>query len=655
MRLILMILFSSILFCSHAKIVKIGVLAKRGESNTYARWNATADYLSQKISNRQFKIVALGFNELRESVAKKSIDFVLTNSVYYVDLEYRFGISRIATLIKKNRQDREMIRFGGVLFTRADNSTVKDLIDIKGKKLGAVDPLSFGGWIMARYELHKQGIEQEDFQLSFYGSHDNVVKAVIDGKVDLGTVRSDTLECMAREKKLSMKQVRIINRKPFIDFPYLSSTELYPEWPFAKLSHTSRTLANDVLIALLTMPKNSEAANSAHIAGWTIPLDYTTVHHVLQDLKLSPYDKPKEITFAEFYHTHKIQIQALGLLFITILLLVIYVLRLNKTLKHQKTTITSLNENLEQKVKRRTQKIEELLLKEKEHAELVDAILNSQDNIVLLSDGTILLRVNQALLDVSGYESLEALTGEHQCICELFIKEEGYVYAFHDKNCLEYIMEHPELEHKAKMIDQRTGHTRVYLIKSALFSLHHHNLFIITLTDISELESAYKLISDKALKDELTGIFNRRKFDEVLDLEFNRARHNNSTFSIIMFDIDDFKQINDAYGHDKGDDILKTIVTTISDNIRKSDTFARWGGEEFMILAPSMHLTFAHRTAEKLRILIASHHFEKVGHVACSFGVAEYRPDTNKATLLKEVDERLYKAKASGKNIVISD
>lgn len=655
MRFILLILLSSILLFAHDKIVKIGILAKRGENNTYARWNATADYLSQKIKNYQFKIVALGFDKLRESVAKESIDFVLTNSVYYVDLEYRFGISRIATLIKSNRHNRELIRFGGVLFVRADNDSIEDLIDIKGKKLGAVDPLSFGGWIMAQYELHKQGIEKEDFQLSFYGSHDKVVKAVIDGKVDIGTVRSDTLECMMAEKKLSMKQVRIINRKLFADFPYMSSTPLYPEWPFAKLSHTSRKLANVVLMALLTMPKKSEAAYNAHIAGWTIPLDYTIVHHVLQDLKLPPYDKPKEITFAEFYHTHKIQILALGLLFIATLVIVIYVLRLNKTLKFQKSTISSLNENLEQKVKKRTQKIEELLLEEKEHSELVDAILNSQDNIVLLSDGITLLRANQALLDVTGYQSLETLTDENQCICELFIKEEGYVYSFEDKNWLEYIMEHPELEHKAKMIDQRSSHERVYLIKSALFSIHHHDLFIITLTDISELESAYKLISDKAVKDELTGIFNRRKFNEMMDLEFNRARHNNSTFSIIMFDIDDFKQINDTYGHDAGDGVLIALGKIISIHIRHSDTFARWGGEEFIILVPVAQLKHAYEKAEHLRILISLYTFAKVGKLTCSFGVAEYSSGQSREALLKEVDERLYKAKASGKNMVVSD
>ncbi len=648
MRLVLLLFLSSLFLFAELTTVKIGVLAKRGESITHTRWDATAEYLSKQIEGHHFEIIALGFDAMKQSVAKGDIDFVLTNSVYYVDLEYHYGISRIATLINRDHGSMELTRFGGVLFTQADNETIHELADIKGKRFAAVDPLSFGGWIMAQYELQKIDIYDEDLQLTFYGSHDKVVQAVIDGEADIGTVRSDTLERMLEEDQISMDRFRIIDQRPQRDFPYISSTTLYPEWPFSKLPHTSRLLANDVLTTLLTMPKESRAANDAHIAGWTIPLDYNSVHQVLKELKLSPYDQPDKITLTEFYHTYKTQLWALGVLFITTIVIIIYVLRLN-------STISSLNINLERRVKERTRKVEELLEEEKEHSELVDAILNSQKNIVLLSDGIILLRANQAILDISGFDSLGALTTAHRCICELFLKEDGYIYDFKDKNWLEYIMEHPELEHKAKMNDQRSGQVRVYLIKSASFAIEHHDLFIITLTDISELESAYRLISDRAVKDELTGIYNRRKLHEVIDLEFNRAHHNGSTFSIVMFDIDDFKLINDTYGHAAGDYVLKSISKIVSAHIRHSDTLARWGGEEFMILTPIMDLKNAYEKAEKLRILIALYPFEKVGQITCSFGVAEYHEGLEKHALLKTVDSRLYKAKESGKNKVVAE
>lgn len=655
MRLIFLILFSSLLLVTHAETVKIGVLAKRGVDVTHKRWDATAQYLTEKISDYQFEIVALGFDELQHSVAEGEIDFVLTNTVYYVELEYLFGISRIATLINKNRGSLELTRFGGVLFTRADNHSIQNIHDIEEKKLGAVDPHSFGGWIMAKYELFSQGITEEDIHLSFHDSHDAVVHAVLDGKIDAGTVRSDTLERMVEEETITLDQIHIIDQKNFSDFPYISSTSLYPEWPFAKLSHTSRELANRVLTTLLSLPKESKAADSAHIAGWTIPLDYTSVHSVLRKLELPPYDKEVEISFAQYYKTHQLQVNLLLLLITAGAVTLFYMLRLNKTLEYQQSTITSLNKNLEQKVLERTQKIEELLLEEKEHSELVNAILNSQENLLLLSDGISLLRANQAVFDVTGYKSLEALKAEHQCICELFIKEEGYIYAYEDKNWLQYIMEHPKLEHKAKMIDQRDVQECVYLIKSAKFSIHQHDLFITTLTDITELECAYEEISEQALKDELTGIYNRRKFNEVLDLEFNRAQHNKGILSVIMFDIDDFKQINDTYGHDTGDHVLRTISAIVTENTRQSDTFARWGGEEFMILAPSMKIDNAHQTADKLRRLIEKHLFEEIGQVTCSFGVGEYKPGEKKEALLKEVDSKLYRAKEYGKNQVISD
>ncbi len=648
MRFILLLLLSCLYLFADLTTVKIGVLAKRGESITHAQWDATAKHLSEKIEEYQFEIVALGFDAMKKSVAEGTIDFVLTNSVYYVDLEYHHGISRIATLINRDHGSMGLTRFGGVFFTQADNETIDELEDIKGKRVGAVDPLSFGGWIMAQYELHKQEIYQEDMLLTFYGSHDDVVKAVIDGEVDIGTVRSDTLERMLEEDQLTMEQFRIVDRRSLRDFPYISSTALYPEWPFAKLAHTSRRLANDVLTTLLMLPTESRAAKDAHIAGWTIPLDYTSIHQVLKELKLSPYDKHHEITFTEFYNTHQNELRAVALLFLATLLIFIYVIRLNRT-------ISSLNINLEKRVKERTKKIEELLDEEKEHSELVDAVLNSQKNIVLLSDGVILLRANQAILEIGGFDSLKALTTAHPYICELFLKEDGYINAFEDNEWIAYIMEHPDLEHKAMMIDQRSGEKRVYLIKTASFMIHLHDLFIITLTDISELESAYRLIADKAVKDELTGIYNRRKFHEVIDLEFNRAHHNKSTFSIIMFDIDDFKQINDTHGHNIGDYVLKTISQLVSKHIRHSDTLARWGGEEFMILTPIMDLKNAYDKAEKLRILISLYPFKDVGQITCSFGVAEYHEGLEKSVMIKSADARLYQAKGSGKNKVVAE
>ncbi len=414
--IILLSFFFSILFAHHGDVIRIGVLAKRGESITHKRWDATASYLNVKINSHQFVIVPLGFDELEEHVAEAKIDFVLTNTVYYVYLEQRYGISRIATLVNKNKQGQEMTQFGGVILTKANNSAINHLTDIKGKKFGAVDPLSFGGWIMAQYELEKVGIPEDEYKVSFFKSHDAVVKSVLNGTIDVGTVRSDTIERMHNEGKISLKDVKVINKQHIADFPYASSTRLYPEWPFARLPHASRDLSNKVLSALLQMPGDIPAAQNAYIAGWTIPLDYTIVHSVLQELHLPPYDKIPPITIEQIYQEHKLGVIIIVTLFIVAIFFVTYVNNLNSSLKKQQNTIVSLNQTLEAKVADRTEKIEKLLHDEKEQREIVDAILNSQDNIVILSDGEKLVTANHAMLEATGHTSLTSFLQDHHCI-----------------------------------------------------------------------------------------------------------------------------------------------------------------------------------------------------------------------------------------------
>ncbi|MBN2895641.1 MAG: phosphate/phosphite/phosphonate ABC transporter substrate-binding protein [Campylobacterales bacterium] len=180
-------------------VVKIGVLAKRGDTKTLSRWGATADYLSANVVGQRFEIVPLSFEKLSGAVHKHEIDFVITNTAYYVELEALYGASRIATLKSLSLSGVMQTRFGGVVLTRSD-SGIKSIEELKGKRFGAVDRQSFGGWIMAQKELKDHGITEEDFaSLRFLGSHDAVIFALQKGEVNAGTVRTDTYERMIHE------------------------------------------------------------------------------------------------------------------------------------------------------------------------------------------------------------------------------------------------------------------------------------------------------------------------------------------------------------------------------------------------------------------------------------------------------------------------
>jgi PAS domain S-box/diguanylate cyclase (GGDEF) domain len=170
---------------------------------------------------------------------------------------------------------------------------------------------------------------------------------------------------------------------------------------------------------------------------------------------------------------------------------------------------------------------------------------------------------------------------------------------------------------------------------------------------IEELESNNRKLDQLATYDMLTGVYNRRKFEQEADLAVEQKVKYGLPFSIIMFDIDGFKLINDQYGHRKGDVILQEAATTVKQALRENDRLFRWGGDEFIILLQSTELKNAFKVAEKVRKAIEIHRFEiEEGKVTISLGVGEYVQGDRIDQFLSHVDNALLKAKSGGKNKV---
>ena len=166
------------------------------------------------------------------------------------------------------------------------------------------------------------------------------------------------------------------------------------------------------------------------------------------------------------------------------------------------------------------------------------------------------------------------------------------------------------------------------------------------------MKRVHTLLERQATTDSLTGIYNRLKFNEVLDREIQEALRYNNPLSLIMFDIDHFKAINDTYGHLAGDVILREVSRVISANIRNVDIFARWGGEEFIVLSPNNEWKSAWQLAEKLRAQIEKFDFSCPCTVTCSYGVTQFQENDTVDSLIKRVDYALYRAKERGRNRV---
>ena len=278
--------------CQAADTVKIGVLAKNGPAKALKKWQATGDYLTAKVDGKSFEIVPLGFDKVFPAVEGGDVDFFLVNSSMFVTAQVKYGAVPILTMIN-SRQGKALKSFGGVIIATSYNDAVNSLADVKGKKFMAVKKSSFGGWQMAYKEFTDAGIDPyKDFaSVEFGGKHANVVFAVQNEQVEVGTVRTDTLERMAASGDISMEEFKIIAKKDYPDFPFVCSSKLYPEWPLAKVAATDDALAAQVVTALKSLSKDDKAAKAAKIVGWTDPLDYGPVEELQKTLSVGAYAK----------------------------------------------------------------------------------------------------------------------------------------------------------------------------------------------------------------------------------------------------------------------------------------------------------------------------------------------------------------------------
>lgn len=189
----------------------------------------------------------------------------------------------------------------------------------------------------------------------------------------------------------------------------------------------------------------------------------------------------------------------------------------------------------------------------------------------------------------------------------------------------------------------------------SLFQFYFANfVYIIVLYFTQYLFRAFtevELVKKHAYLDSLTGIANRHQIDAWLDKKLTDSKQLDKSFSVVFFDIDHFKCVNDRYGHKAGDSVLIELAELIKKNLSQYDLFGRWGGEEFIVITDSVGHD-AIQLAEHYRRIIAAHEFVGVGKITGSFGVTEYLSDDSIDSLLNRVDKGLYKSKEKGRNLV---
>lgn len=179
---------------------------------------------------------------------------------------------------------------------------------------------------------------------------------------------------------------------------------------------------------------------------------------------------------------------------------------------------------------------------------------------------------------------------------------------------------------------------------------HEIEHFIATGSDITQRIEMEKELKKFATIDTLTGIYNRRKIDKEIEIEISRANRHTHGFTLLMLDIDNFKTINDTYGHDIGDSVLKEFTALVLSHIRKSDRFGRWGGEEFMITLPESNIENIKIFGEKLRESVEKYKFKGIQKLTVSIGFTIFKENDTKMDIIKRADLAMYQVKESGRN-----
>ena len=192
-------------------------------------------------------------------------------------------------------------------------------------------------------------------------------------------------------------------------------------------------------------------------------------------------------------------------------------------------------------------------------------------------------------------------------------------------------------------------------LRNAELERINKNLESIVASRTAELVEKNKQLEVLSTSDRLTGLFNRLRLDNVLDEELSRNQRSGNPFSAILLDVDHFKSVNDAHGHQVGDLVLVAVAKLLQNSIREIDVVGRWGGEEFLVVCRETELAGAKVLAEKLRECMAGFDFPVVHTKTCSFGVATIRPGEPVDSLIARADSALYRAKSNGLNRVEVD
>ena len=287
----------------------------------------------------------------------------------------------------------------------------------------------------------------------------------------------------------------------------------------------------------------------------------------------------------------------------------------------------------------------------KQEHNILNEVLSTTEDLIFVTNFVDIVFSNKKFKELL---NIKYSSEYNKNVLDMFVVSDGYLHKElleEGESFIRLIQRTPENERVVSIVDKHFS-TKAFKIDIVGINYQNYDDYLVTLTDITIMKERQVQTEKKAYFDGLTSVYNRHKFDEIIKNEIKNSQRYHRPLSMAILDIDKFKNFNDVYGHLIGDEVLVMLAQHVKDSIRETDVFARWGGEEFVILFREVDVLQAKIVSDKIRESIAELEHETAGHITASFGVTEFKEDDTLETMFKRCDEALYKAKEAGRNRV---
>lgn len=538
---------------------KVGILAFRDKASTLKRWQPLTDYLNGVFEDFKFEPVILHLDELEQAVEFKQVDFVLTQPAHYVLMTYRSGLTSPLASILNFEGELVTDHFGGVIFTGSSRDDIMTLSDLKGKRIAAASTTSLGAYQMQAFELLQHGIRlpQDASVLETGQPQFLAVKAVLNGEADVGFVRTGVLEDLVAKNQIDMSGLKLLNAKRLPDFPFITSTRIYPEWPFAAMPHVDKDIARQVAAALLAIPREGPLALSMGIAGFTISGDYRTIDLLMRELRLEPFDEV-EFTFKDFIEFWFYElIFALALFLFLVCATLFYMVQRQILLKKERNRLS--------------QALEQLRL-------LNQAVEQSPESIVITDRQGRISYMNPMFETMTGYRKQDVL-GKNPRVLQSGLTK-PLVYQTMWETLSEGKVWRGELSNKRKNGEVYPAQAIISPVKNERSEVTH---FLAIQRDLSERKKREQRIQELLYVDSLTGLANRNKLLEAMDTCIQRYQPMEVKGCLLLLNMTHFRFVNQLHGTDVGDELLQIVGRRLQQVFEHQGRVARLTADEFAV------------------------------------------------------------------------